>query len=231
MKNLFKSGLIGVLAGSTCLAACSKPASPAADASASDQASEADPGAAQAALDPAVEDEEAYYVEGIAGGVMISTLELQAEIVSINQEDRLAVVRGPEGNEVTLRVGEAAVNVYQLKAGDRVNVKMARELVVFVPDDQEGESTGETTEQPDGTVAASASAEEGAAPAGAVVASTKVTGTLKALDTEARTATISFEDGDQVFEVRPDVDMSRYEVGQEVVFLLTEYLAFEVESL
>ena len=199
---------------------CAKPAEPAADAASQEEqnAESAQP------LRPVEENTTRQFVEGVAGGVMISTIKLQAEVVSVDQEKREAVLRGPEGNEVVVRVGENAVNFYQVKAGDRVNVTMARELVVYVPDEPE--------DQADGTVVAGAGAEKGDTPAGAVVATSKITATIVALDAEHRKATLSFgQDGEQTFEVRPDVDMTKYSVGQDVVFLITDFLAMQVEAL
>jgi len=155
---------------------------------------------------------------------MIKTLEIEAEVVSVNQELRQAVLRGPAGNEMTVKVGKDARNFYQVKAGDRVHVAMARELVIYVEDGQQA--------QPDGTAVAAGRAEEGGTPGGAVVATTKITAKIKALDAKARTATLTFEDGkEEIFEVRPDVDMTKYKAGQSVVFLITELLALEVAKI
>jgi len=185
---------------------------------------EAEPAPAVAPLAPVSENTESVYVEGVAGGAMLQTVTLEAEVVSVDQEQRTVILRGPEGKEVSVRVGKDAVNFYQVAAGDRVNVAMARELVIYVADDGEAES--------DGTAAIAVGAEEGQRPAGAVVASSKVTAKITAIDTDARTATVSFEDGEEeTFNVRPDVDMSKYSVGQEVVFLITEMLALEVKKL
>jgi len=154
----------------------------------------------------------------------VNTIKLQAEVVSVNQEKREAVLRGPEGNEVTLKVGENAVNFYQVAVGDRVNVVMQRELLVYIADEKQTEA--------DGTKGIAAGAAEGDKPAGIVVASTKITAKIAAIDTTARTATLTFEDGTQnVFNVRPDVDLAKYSVGQEVVFLITDLLALEVQKI
>ncbi len=171
-----------------------------------------------------VENEEHFYVEGVAGGAMVRTLELEAEVISVDQSKREAVLRGPAGNEVVVKVGKDARNFYQVKPGDRVMVAMARELVIYVEDE------GEKSE--DGTVVAGGRAREGAQPGGAVVATTKVTAKIKTLDAEARMATLTFPDGkEETFDVRPDVDMTKYKVGQSVVFLVTELLALEVKTL
>jgi Cu/Ag efflux protein CusF len=228
------------------------------------------------------ESEEQYFVTGMAGGVMVRKIKLQGEVISVDRAERRAVVRGPEGNEVVVNVGEGAVNFYQVEPGDRVDVTMARELAVYVPDDakaadSEGGAEGSPEVQgragsggasktegaavataspdakakagaekpstedgetpaaeatPDGTTVAAARAAEGERPAGVVVASSKITTKISKIDTEARTATLTFEDGqEQTFDVRPDVDMSRYKVGQEVVFLITDLLALEVRKI
>lgn len=206
----------------TSLNACSKNTppseSPAAEAAPAEEP-EAPP------LAEAEETSDQIYVEGVAGGVMTSSVTLEAEVVSVDQEKKEAVLRDSEGSEVTVRVGKNAVNFYQVKAGDRVKVTMARELLIYV--NEEG-----APEEQEGTIAAAAGAEKGEQPAGAVVASTKVTSKIESMDTEARTATLVFTDGKkETFNVRPDVDMSNYKVGQEVVFLITEMLALEVETL
>jgi hypothetical protein len=143
----------------------------------------------------------------------------------VDQTKREAVLRGPEGNQVTVRVGKGAVNFYQVKAGDRVNVTIERELVIYVPEKEEPKGQ-------DGTAVMAAGTEKGETPAGAVVATTKVTAKISSMDTKARTATVTFEDGKkETYEVRPDVDMTKYKVGQQVVFLVTEMLALEVAKL
>lgn len=204
--------------------ACSKPApeakAPPAEAEAPPEP-EAEP---EAPLATPVESSKEYYVEGVAGGVMIRKVELEAEVVKVDQTKREAVLRGPGGNEMTVKVGKDAVNFYQVAAGDRVNVLMARELVVYVPGDQKT--------SPDGTAIAGAGAEKGATPGGVVVASTQITTKISALDAKARTATLAFPDGkSELFNVRPDVDMAKYKIGQEVIFLVTDLLALEVKKL
>lgn len=217
MKSKTVVCVSAIAAAMATFSACSKNTPAPADGSAA-AAPDASP------LSPAEQNAENYYVQGVAGGVMTNTVTLQAEVVSVDQVKRAAVLRGPDGNEVTVRVGEHAVNFYQVMPGDRVNVAMAQELVVYVADG--------TQDVSDGTAAMAAGAQKGDAPAGAVVTSSKVTGKIIAMDTTARTATLSFSNGtEKTFNVRPDVDMTKYSVGQEVVFLLTEMLALEVKKL
>ncbi len=223
MKSKRILGGIAAVAISLNLGACAKTAPAAAAPVEPKPAVEEAPAAVP--LKPVSENTERVFVEGVAGGVMLQTVQLEAEVVSVDQEKRAAVLRGPEGNEVTVQVGEGAVNFYQVKVGSRVSVKMARELVIYVAD--EDEEAGE-----DGSAAVAAGAKKGESPAGVVVASSKVTSKISSMDVEARTATLKFEDGkEETFNVRPDVDMTKYSVGQDVVFLITEMLALEVKKI
>src|SRR5690606_41218037 len=109
-----------------------------------------------------VANEEQYVVEGVAGGAMIKTLEIEAEVVSVNQEQREAVLRDKAGNETTVKVGKEARNFYQVQPGDRVMVAMARERVIYVEDGKSAEA-----EQQDAKDGAAGRTEEGTTPDGA----------------------------------------------------------------
>ncbi len=205
---------------SACATNTTPPAEPTAQAEPAPEPAETE----QPPLAPADEEVDQLYVEGVAGGVMTRTVTLEAEVIAVDQTKKEATLRDAEGNEISVRVGENAVNFYQVAVGDRVKVAMGQELVVYVDDAEQTE--------PDNTAVVAAGAEQGAPPAGMVVATTKVTSKISAMDKTARTATLTFEDGTKkTFEVRPDVDMTQYKVGQDVVFLVTEMLALEVEKL
>lgn len=222
------TGLVLLVAGLN-LNACASSTPPAADATAEPAPPAAAPVEAEAEVEtaplpPADERVEETYVEGVAGGLMVHTVTFEAAVVSVNQEKREAVLRGPKGNEVTVRVGKEAVNFYQVTAGDRVKVVTTRELLVSV---NEQGSTGA-----DGSSVTVVGVDKGQPPEGSVVSTSKVTAKISALDTKARTATLIFEGNEkQVFAVRPDVDMTQYKAGQEVIFLATEILALKVEKL
>jgi hypothetical protein len=63
-----------------------------------------------------------------------------------------------------------------------------------------------------------------------VVAETvQVIGTITAIDTAKRTATLKFEDGtSRTFPVRGDVNLAKRKVGERVVFQITEMVAITV---
>ena len=67
---------------------------------------------------------------------------------------------------------------------------------------------------------------------GAIVAETiRMTATVTAIDVEARTATLEFEDGrTKTVSVRPDIDLSLRKVGEKVAFEMTQMVALSVEK-
>lgn len=52
----------------------------------------------------------AAYNEGVPGGVIAKTMEINARITAIDHFNREATLMGSDGNEVTVKVGPEAVN-------------------------------------------------------------------------------------------------------------------------
>ena len=70
---------------------------------------------------------------------------------------------------------------------------------------------------------------KGAKPGGIMVETTQVTAKVTAINVEQRKATLKFEDGTtKTVPVRPDVDLSKRKVGDQVVIRITESLAIRV---
>ncbi len=163
------------------------------------------------------------YQEGVAGGTVVNTAEISARVTAIKKADREVALLAPDGETYTVTVGPEAVNFDQVRVGDLVKVTVTEELVVFI--DKEG-STGA-----DGAEAAVVLAPKGAKPGGVAAQVTQVTATVEKIDPASRTATLRFANGtSKVFPVRDDVDLSRYNVGEKVVFLVTEMVAISVEK-
>lgn len=165
----------------------------------------------------------AAIVEGVPGGAIVDTVEVNAEVTAIDSANRKATLKGPDGEAFTVKVGPEAVNFDQVRVGDMVNVMLTEELVVFL--DEEGTAT------PDGAAAVVALAPKGAQPGGVVAETVQVTATVKAIDKTNRTATLQFEDGStETFPVRDDIDLGKRKVGEKVVFQVTEMIAISVEK-
>jgi hypothetical protein len=146
------------------------------------------------------------YQEGVPGGVVVNTVEVRAKVTAIDLTTRKATLMGPDGKKFTVKAPPEAINLDQVKVGDRVKATLTEELVVYLGD--------KTSAADDGGAAVVALAAKGA-PAGGVAASVEqVTGTVTAIDQQKRTATLRFEDGTvKTFPVRSDVDLSQRKVG------------------
>jgi arylsulfatase len=163
----------------------------------------------------------AAYEPGVAGGVVVNTIEVSARVTAIDRQKRQATLEGPEGNTFTVKVGPEAVNFDQVSVGDRVNATLTRELVAFV--------AGKDTITEDEAAAVAVHAEKGEQPGGVIVEKVQLTGTIVNMNHWKRLVTLRFEDGStQTFPVRPGVVMENYEVGEKVIFKATETVAIDV---
>jgi hypothetical protein len=164
----------------------------------------------------------AAFQEGVPGGVIVNTVDVNARVTAIDKANRKVTLLDADGKKFTVKVGPEAVNFDQIRVGDLVKATVTEELVVYL--DEEGvASSGEA-----GVVAL---APKGAKPGGLVAQTTQITATVKAIDRTKRTATLRFEDGStKTFAVRDDIDLSRRKVGEQVVFRVTEMIAISVEK-
>lgn len=161
--------------------------------------------------------------EGVPGGVFVNTVEVSAKVTAIDADNRKVTLLGPDGEEETVKVGPEAVNFDQVRVGDMVKVMLTEELVVFL--DEAGAAA------PDGAAAMVSLAPKGTQPGGIVAEAVQVTGTITEIDQANRTATLQFENGStETFPVRDDIDLSQREVGEKVVFQVTEMIAITVEK-
>jgi len=172
---------------------------------------------------PPKETAAAAFQEGVPGGVVVNTMDVNARVTAIDTANRKVTLLGPDGNKFTVKVGPEAVNFDQIRVGDLVNATVTEELVVYL--DEEGASA------PDGSAAMVALAPKGAKPGGLMAETTQVTAIVTAIDTTGRTATLQFEDGSsKMFPVRDDIDLSQRKVGEKVVFQVTEMIAISVKK-
>ena len=160
---------------------------------------------------------------GVPGGVIINTLTLDAEVVAINHKARTATLLVPDGEKIPVTVGPEAINFDQVQKGDRVKALVSEELAIYLGDENAADD--------DGATAVAILAEKGEQPGGIVAESTRITATVTAIDVEAHTATLTFEDGRvETVDVRPDVDLTKQNVGAKVVFEITKVVALSVEK-
>jgi len=167
--------------------------------------------------------EGAAYTKGVAGGVIVQTLEITATVAAIDPATRKVTLVSPDGIKQTVKVGPEAINFDQIRVGDQLKVTATEQLVVQMA------GPGEPAD--DGAAAVVALAPKGAKPGGLMAEARQVTGTVTAIDVTKRTATLRFEDGStRTLPVRSDVDLSKRKVGDQVGFRVTEMIAIIVEK-
>ena len=160
---------------------------------------------------------------GVPGGIIVDTYKETATVTGIDKATRKVTLVTKDGTKSTVKCGPDVANFAQIEVGDQVKAAVTEQLVVFVR--RPGEPSG------DGAAGVVALAPIGAKPGGVIANTEEITAKVKAIDLKHRKATLLFPDGtSHTFTVRPDVDMTKHAVGDEVVFSTTEAVAISVEK-
>ena len=212
----FRMRVLAGLAGLLTLASCASkpPAAPLPPAMSSQYDSTPLPNQASGAV---------AYKAGVPGGVVVNTLNLTARVENIDKAARTATLLREDGSRFTVKFGPDAVNFDQVKVGDWVNLTVTEELGVYL--------NAAGAPQNDELGALVALSPKGGKPGGLAAETEQITGTILAIDPANHTVTLQLEDGStKTFPVRKDVDLSKRNVGEQVVFRFTKMMAISVEK-
>jgi hypothetical protein len=164
---------------------------------------------------------------GMAGIGASDTISLRATVKAIDQSSRIVTLVGPQGNAVTLKVGDQVRNLAQVKAGDKVIVHyQASVAYVLAPPG---------TKLPnDSLTAAGARAAPGQVPAGAIGRKLVVTATVVGVDPVAHTLQLIDPSGGlirtvNVMSPEGQQSMRMIKVGDTISAVVSEALAVAVE--
>jgi ribosomal 50S subunit-recycling heat shock protein len=149
---------------------------------------------------------------------------LTATVEAVDVAKRQVTLKGPEGNVVTITVGEQVKNLPQVQVGDKVVVKYY-EAIAFrvVPP---GEATPGA-----GMTAATATAQPGQKPAGVGAREVTATVTVEAIDLKAGTATVKGPEGNSVtVKAQDKKNLEKIKVGDRVEITYTEALGISVSK-
>jgi hypothetical protein len=165
----------------------------------------------------------AAYQEGVPGGVVVETTKETATVTAIDTANHKVTLVTPAGKKDTVTCGPEVVNFDQIHVGDQVKITLTEQLAI---------SMGTAGAPPsDGGTAVVALAPKGAKPGAFVAHTVQVTAKVTAIDLKHHKATLQFPDGTtKTFAVRKDVDLTKRQVGEEVVICATEALAISVEK-
>jgi hypothetical protein len=165
----------------------------------------------------------AAYKQGVPGGVVVETHKLTAKVTSLDAATRKVTLLTADGEKTKVKCGPEVINFDQIRVGDRLKVTVTEELVAYL---------AETGAPPsDGAATAVILAPKGAKPGGVLADTVQVTAKVTAIDLKKHKATLQFPDGStRTVAVRSDVDLTKRQVGEEVVIRTTEMLVISVEK-
>ncbi len=161
---------------------------------------------------------------GVPGGKMVQTYKSSVTVTAIDADKRELSVVSPNGAKATFKCGPRVINFDQIKVGDQIHATVTRELVVALCEPGDPEPA-------DGGAVMVALPEQGEKPGAVMVGTKEVTATLQSMDETEREATLLFPDGStQTYSVRPDIDMTKVKLGQQVTIRTTDSIAVLVED-
>jgi hypothetical protein len=160
---------------------------------------------------------------GVPGGAVVETYAQTATVSSVDFATRKMTMVTQDGKRIAFKAGPEVINFDQIEVGDQVKAVLTEQFVVFT------RKPGEPSD--DGAAAVLVRAPLGVKPAALISNTEEVTAKVKSIDMENQKATLLFPDGSsKTCKVRPDVDLTKYTAGDEVVFRTTEAMAVSVEK-
>jgi hypothetical protein len=165
----------------------------------------------------------AAYQQGVPGGVFVETYKNTATVTAVDAATRHVTLVTPDGRKETFKAGPEVINFDQIHVGDQVKATLTEQVAVYMAKDNPPASDGQAT--------LVALAPKGAKPGGLVADTVQVTAKVTAIDLKHHKATLEFPDGTKhTVAVRQDVDLTKRQVGEEVVIRCTEAVAISVEK-
>jgi hypothetical protein len=166
-------------------------------------------------------------VKGKAGDVRLAAGEIQVrvKVVELDTAHRLASLKGPRGQVVTVEVPAEVKNFDQVRVGDELVVRYTEAIAAKI----EKTSSKGIREQAEST--ATATATPGALPGVGVQRTIEVLAVITALDPKTRTATLRGAKRTFTVEAPKEVDLAKLKVGDEVRAVLVQAIVLNVERV
>ena len=162
--------------------------------------------------------------EGKPGVVVAESVTFKAKVDAVDKDKRLITLTGPKGNSATVKVGPEVKNFDQIKPGDTLTARYLDSIALYVRKSGEPPAATEMT--------AVEVAPKGQKPAGMVVSTVEVTGTVEAVDLSKRMVTLKGPEGKaRTLKVDPSVKrLAEVKKGDQVVARHTEALALSIDK-
>ena len=158
-------------------------------------------------------------------GVEMSELAtLSATVEAVDYENRLVTLRGPEGNQVVVKVSEEARNLPQVEVGDTVEVEYYQSVALFAqkPD---GETEAEVA-------VSTARTPLGDKPGAGIAETVTIKATVQAIDYDTRMIVLLGPEGNTL-TTKVDERVERFNeirLGDEIVVKYTRAFAISVRE-
>jgi len=157
------------------------------------------------------------------GGARAQEVTLAATVVKIDQKERLVTLRGPDGATETIRVGEQARNLAQVKKGDEVLVTYYQSVAFEVVKPGEAKLGASAAEGLGRT-------ELGEKPGGAAARVVTIVADIAKLDRKNQQAVLRGPKGETMtVNVQNPENFDKVKVGDRVEITLTEAIAIDVQ--
>ena len=145
-----------------------------------------------------------------------------ATVEAVDLDKRLVTLKGPQGNEIEVKVGDHVKNLPQVQVGDHVKVRYYEALLLRVV------PPGEAT-PPASATSAVATAQPGEKPAAVGGHEVSVTVTIEAINQKAGTVTFKGPEGHSAtVKAQDPKNLKLIKVGDQVQVTYTEALAVSV---
>lgn len=161
--------------------------------------------------------------KGVPGGVVVETTQLEATVANVDPATREITLTNSDGQSKTIRCGPEVANFEQIRAGDRVKVTMVSRLELSM-------ATADTPAMAASLTQASV-APLGAKPGVIVSESQEYLATIASLNSRRHEVTLRFpDDTTRRFSVRPDIDLSQRQAGEQVSVRVSVALSIVVQN-
>jgi hypothetical protein len=152
---------------------------------------------------------------------------LTATVESVDLDKREVTLKGPRGNEVTLKADKSVQRLDEIKPGDTVRATYYESIAATLR-----EPTAEEKANPLMVEEGAARAPETEAPGAGVARKVKAVATIENIDRSAQTITVKGPRGNTVTaKVEHPENLEKMQVGQTIVLTYTEALALTLEKV
>ena len=152
------------------------------------------------------------------------TVQMTAQVVAVDRENFTVTLKGPQGRERTLELGEQAKRLDEVEVGDTVMAEFVQSLDIEV-------LAAENAEPGSGSLVTAARAPDSEQP-GIMAAEMQITTAIvHEINQEAGTFKLRWESGIEEYTARDPENLKRAAVGDVVVVSFTEAMALQLQEI